>query len=186
MIRTISLEYEAYYHIYNRGNNSEIIFREESNYLYFLKLLKKYILPVADVFAYCLLNNHFHLLVRIKEEDKITVNIEKSFSNLFNSYAKAFNKRFDCTGKLFEERYKRKKVNDESYVTELIYSNSQKHGIIKDFRDYPYSSFRIILSDKPTSLKRDEVIDWFGGLSFYEEYHQKKHQQLTDDKQFED
>ena len=185
MIRTISLEYEAYYHIYNRGNNSEIIFREESNYLYFLKLLKKYILPVADVFAYCLLNNHFHLLVRIKEEDKITVNIEKSFSNLFNSYAKAFNKRFDRTGKLFEERYKRKKVNDESYVTELIYyihSNSQKHGIIKDFRDYPYSSFRIILSDKPTSLKREEVIDWFGGLSFYEEYHQKKHQQLTDDK----
>ena len=117
------------------------------------------------------------------------MNIEKSFSNLFNSYAKAFNKRFDRTGKLFEERYKRKKVNDESYVTELIYyihSNSQKHGIIKDFRDYPYSSFRIILSDKPTSLKRDEVINWFGGLSFYEEYHQKKHQQLTDDKEFED
>jgi len=88
MIRTISLEHEAYYHIYNRGNNSEIIFREESNYFYFLKLLKKYILPVADVFAYCLLNNHFHLLIRIKEEDKITVNIEKSFSNLFNAYAK--------------------------------------------------------------------------------------------------
>jgi REP element-mobilizing transposase RayT len=188
MIKTIPLEYETYYHLYNRGNNSEIIFREESNYLYFLKLLKKYILPVADIFAYCLLNNHFHLLVRIKEEDKITVNIEKSFSNLFNAYAKAFNKRFERTGKLFEERFKRKKVEDESYITELIYyihSNPQKHGILKDFRDYPYSSYNIILSDKITSLKRKEVVDWFEGLSFYKEYHAKKHQQLIDDKEFE-
>jgi len=184
MIKTIPLEYETYYHLYNRGNNSEIIFREESNYLYFLKLLKKYILPVADIFAYCLLNNHFHLLIRVKEENKIAVSIERSFSNLFNAYAKAFNKRFDRTGKLFEERFKRKKVEDESYITELIYyihSNPQKHGIIKDFRDYPYSSYRIILSDKSTSLKREEVIDWFGGLSFYKEYHEKKYRQLIDD-----
>ncbi|RBQ03764.1 transposase [Pedobacter miscanthi] len=184
MIRTIPLEYETYYHIYNRGNNSEIIFREESNYLYFLKLLKKYILPVADVFAYCLLNNHFHLLIKTKDKNKLTINIEKSFSNLFNAYAKAFNKRFDRTGKLFEERFKRKKVENESYISELIYyihSNPQKHGVLRDFRDYPYSSYNVVLSDKPTALKREEVIDWFGGLNFYKEYHEKKHQQLIDD-----
>ncbi len=186
MIRTISLEYEDYYHIYNRGNNSEIIFREESNYFYFLKLLKKYIVPVADVFAYCLLSNHFHILIRVKEECKVTLSVEKSFSNLFNAYAKAFNKRFGRTGKLFEERFKRKKVEDESYITELIYyihSNPQKHGILEDFRIYPYSSYNLILSNKPTSLKREEVINWFGGSFFYEEYHKKKHQQLIDDKE---
>ncbi|KQM67225.1 hypothetical protein ASE74_07110 [Pedobacter sp. Leaf216] len=184
MIKTIPLECETYYHVYNRGNNREIIFREESNYLYFLKLLKKYILPVADVFAFCLLNNHFHLLIRIKEEHKITVSIEKSFSNLFNAYAKAFNKRFDRTGKLFEERFKRKKIEDESYITELIYyihSNPQKHKLLEDFRVYPYSSYNIILSDKFTALKRNDVVDWFGGLSFFKEYHERKHQQLIDE-----
>jgi len=181
MVKTIPLECEAYYHIYNRGNNSEIIFREEDNYLYFLKLLKKYIVPVADIFVYCLLNNHFHLLIRIKEE-QIKGSVEKSFSNLFNAYAKAFNKRYGRTGKLFEERFKRSKVEDEEYLTELIYyihSNPQKHKLLTDFRDYQYSSFNGILSGKPTSLKRKEVLNWFGGLSAYEEYHKNKYEDLA-------
>jgi len=58
--------YGQYYHIYNRGNNRENIFVEERNYRYFLKLYVKYIEPVADTYAYCLLRNHFHFLVRIK------------------------------------------------------------------------------------------------------------------------
>ncbi len=57
----------SYYHIYNRGNNGENIFHEERNYRYFLQLYLKYIFPVADTYAYCLLLNHFHLLVRIRE-----------------------------------------------------------------------------------------------------------------------
>ncbi len=58
-----------FYHIYNRGNNSELLFKEEANYIYFLKLIRKYILPVADIYTYCLLNNHFHILIRIKENN---------------------------------------------------------------------------------------------------------------------
>jgi REP element-mobilizing transposase RayT len=60
----------CYYHIYNRGNNGENIFREERNYRYFLQLYVKYIVPIAVTYAYCLLANHFHLLVRIKTEDE--------------------------------------------------------------------------------------------------------------------
>ena len=56
-----------YYHIYNRGINGEPLFREERNHRHFLKLWAKYIEPLADTYAYCLLNNHFHFLVRIKE-----------------------------------------------------------------------------------------------------------------------
>lgn len=70
-----------YYHIYNRGNNKENIFIEERNYVYFLQLLKIYILPVADVYAYCLLKNHFHLLVRIKEEDELPEKVQRK--NIF-------------------------------------------------------------------------------------------------------
>ena len=56
-----------YYHIYNRGNNGENIFMEERNYTHFMNLYSRYINPIADTFAYCLLRNHFHLAVRIKD-----------------------------------------------------------------------------------------------------------------------
>jgi len=65
------LEHDHYYHIYNRGNNYENIFLEEKDYRHFLKLLEIYIIPVADIYAWCLMKNHFHLLIRIKEEKEI-------------------------------------------------------------------------------------------------------------------
>jgi putative transposase len=74
MQKTVSLEYGKYYHIYHRGNNRENIFFEEKNFEYFLKLYVKYIVPVADTYAYCLMKNHFHFLVRIKTvEEQISV-----------------------------------------------------------------------------------------------------------------
>ncbi len=65
------LLYDTYYHIYNRGNNRENIFIQEGNYVHFLNLYGKYIPPIADTFAYCLLRNHFHFLIRIKSEQEI-------------------------------------------------------------------------------------------------------------------
>lgn len=56
------------YHIYYRGNNGETIFPEEQNYANFMQLYSKYIAPIADTFAYCLLRNHFHFLIRIKTD----------------------------------------------------------------------------------------------------------------------
>jgi len=66
MQTVIPLQPGQYYHIYNRGVNRTNIFVEERNYVYFLKLYAKHISPVAETFAYCLLRNHFHLLVRIR------------------------------------------------------------------------------------------------------------------------
>jgi REP element-mobilizing transposase RayT len=65
------LLYDAYYHIYNRGTNRENIFIEDRNYEYFLNLYARHIDPFAELFAYCLLKNHFHMLVRVKSEDEI-------------------------------------------------------------------------------------------------------------------
>ena len=65
------LLFDTYYHIYNRGTNRENIFIEERNYQHFLKLYGHYITPVAETFAYCLLRNHFHVLVKIKPEEEI-------------------------------------------------------------------------------------------------------------------
>ena len=67
MKRTDTLKPGAYYHIYNCGINSENIFRDTNDHIFFLKLLKKYINPIADIYAWCLMKNHFHLLIRIKD-----------------------------------------------------------------------------------------------------------------------
>jgi putative transposase len=63
------IEEEYYYHIYNRGINGTNIFKEKKNFGYFLYLYSKFVGPIADTFAYCLLRNHFHFLVRIKEKN---------------------------------------------------------------------------------------------------------------------
>ena len=65
------LLYNTYYHIYNRGVNGEDIFIQERNYELFLRLFEKHLSPVVDLFAYCLLKNHFHISGRVKSEDEI-------------------------------------------------------------------------------------------------------------------
>ena len=97
------LEQDKVYHIYNRGINSETIFTSDENKRYFLKPYLKYLENKADTFSYCLMDNHFHFVIRIINESEIT----QALSNLFNAYAKAFNKQNDRTGSLFEKHFKR-------------------------------------------------------------------------------
>jgi putative transposase len=122
------LQFDSYYHIFNRVNNREDIFFEEENYSYFLKLYAKHVESVADTYAYALLRNHFHFLIRIKmieeqisnlkglglsglgsaktiEEQNLKVeNPSRHFSNMFNAYTKAVNKRYGRTGHFFKSR----------------------------------------------------------------------------------
>ena len=106
------------YHIYNRAVGDETLFKSEKDYKYFIKKLKRFIIPVANIYAYCLIPNHFHLLLSIKESDDISglQNIEeqeyskfisKVFSNFFNSYSKSFNKIHQRQGRLFIKPFKR-------------------------------------------------------------------------------
>lgn len=71
MTKPIPIEYTKYYHIYNRGINSCNLFKESSDYKHFLELYKRYIDPIANTYSWCLMPNHFHILVRIKDEDEI-------------------------------------------------------------------------------------------------------------------
>ncbi len=178
MSNPIPLQPGRFYHIYNRGNNGENLFVEERNYRYFLQLYIQHVHPVVDTYAYCLLRNHFHLLVRIKD---LTGLGERSshdlsgleskpphqyFSNFFNAYTKAINKAYGRTGALFERPFRRIEVVGKVYfknVVTYIHRNPQHHGFVDDFRDWPYSSYDVVLSDKSTRLQRDVVLDWFGG-----------------------
>lgn len=168
----------AVYHVYNRGNNQEDIFIEEKNYPYFLTLLKKYLIPVADIYAYCLLKNHFHLALRIKDEDLLTEKLKKkpylAFSNLFNAYSKAINIAYNRRGSLFQEHLHRIRVEDEEYLMQLIayiHLNPVKHGFTDDFKLYKYSSYQAYISEKPTSIEKNYILNLFGDKINFEYWH---------------
>jgi putative transposase len=184
MVSPPALQYGVYYHIYNRGVNQENIFREERNYPYFLKLYAHYIEPVADTYAYCLLRNHFHLLVRIRDKEEIeTLKVSETFrvlepsqqfANLFNSYAKAFNRTYERTGSLFEHPFHRIEVATDAYFVHLItyiHQNPQLHGFVDDFRDWPFSSYHAMVSHRTTRVQRDATLEWFGGRAGFLDCH---------------
>jgi REP element-mobilizing transposase RayT len=179
------LKYGEIYHIYNRGNNLENIFIEERNYHYFMHLNAKYIPRVANTLAYCLLGNHFHFLVRIREEQDCQSSKDwqscstpsQAFSNLFSTYTKAINKAYQRTGSLFEKPFKRRIVDNDSYFTNLvlyIHRNPEIHGFIDDFRDWPFSSFNTIISNEQTNILRAEILSWFGNKEGYISFHMKE------------
>ncbi|WP_161889525.1 hypothetical protein [Pontibacter russatus] len=193
MQKTIALEPGKYYHLYTRGNNKETLFRHPDNYTLFLQLYQKYIAPYADTFAYCLLPNHTHFLVRVKDEEALKprwltqdpaklISVERQLGHLLNAYAKTINYRYDRVGRLFQHRFGRKEVTSEAYFTRLIYYihfNPQHHGLLDDFRDWPYSSYHSMLSKSKTALQRDEVLEWFGGRDWYRKFHEENAADFT-------
>ncbi|MBA4275908.1 transposase [Flavobacterium sp.] len=184
----IPLENGKYYHIYNRGNNGIDLFYETENYNHFLKLYEKYIDPIAETFAWCLMKNHFHILVYIKEPEEIditkpeysstdkpkTINSSKQFSNLFNAYTQAMNKRYNRTGSLFEKNFKRKVVASENYFQKLIFyihNNPVHHRFTENIVEYPWTSYGTIISTKQTKLQRNRVLESFNDLENFKYYH---------------
>jgi putative transposase len=194
MTNPTAIQYGTFYHIYNRGINRENIFREERNYEHFLNLINKHLSPVLDLFAYCLLRNHFHCLIRVKSECEIRAFLQtkgdksvafaspsKKLSDFFNAYAKAMNKAYGRTGSLFAHPFGRVPIiNDRQFwnVITYIHQNPQKHKFVSDFRDWKWSSYNIILTDKPSQIKREVVLEWFGGGQGYI----RKHSVLVDEK----
>ena len=187
MQQIIPLENGKYYHIYNRGINSDILFKENDNYNYFLKLYETHIDPIVETFAWCLMKNHFHFLIRIKEIEEITAEIKilpsQSFSNLFNAYTKAFNKKYNRHGALFERPFRRKWVNYDSYFQNLIvyiHNNPVHHNMCDHPLEYAWSSYLSCLSDKPTKLKRQEVIEMFDDIENFKYVHQLQNSTRTE------
>ena len=176
---TFPLEVNHFYHIYNRGINGGQLFFESANYFYFLKLISEKIKPVAKIYSYCLLQNHFHILVLINSEeeirlrfpDKLNVELEKiisqQFSNTFNSYSQAINKRFGRTGKLFELPFRRKEILTEQQLkNSILYINKNptKHKISDNYLKYSYSSVKDILIGNNFLIESREVLNIFEGV----------------------
>jgi putative transposase len=188
------------FHVYNRTNNKELLFKSPDNRLYFLKQFQKYLHPFLDTFCWNLLPNHFHFLVQVKTAEQIKkylqtlpsqslkpiekkylasaatteLLLELEWKRFFNSYAMAFNKQHKRKGNLFQRPFKRVEVMKESQFTQAviyIHANAQHHKLCKDFTKHQWSSWQTMLSDKPTHLKREEVLEWFGGKQQFIDTH---------------
>jgi putative transposase len=190
-----SLEAGCYYHVYNHAVGGRLLFSEPNNYEYFLSLYDKYISPVADTYAWVLMPNHFHFLIKtattstststsnltgfenLSGLDVATKPLHQHFSNFFNAYTKAFNKRYNLWGALFERPFKRKRIDEMDYLKNVIlyiHNNPVHHGFCSHPVEYPWSSYLTCISVKSTKLQRQAVVGWFDGEANFKVLHKGK------------
>ena len=121
------------YHILNQGNNRRKIFFKRDNYLFFIKKIRTHILPYADIIAWCLMPNHFHLMVRInstelivnpnKKNEKLR-SINSSIAIMLHSYTRAINKAENTSGSLFRARTKSYCLDKIETIDHIWYSDN--------------------------------------------------------------
>ena len=141
------------YHIYNRGNNQGLIFFTDENYKYFIRKIIKYIKPSVDILSFCLMPNHFHLLIHIPENY-----VHSKFSNqlrtCLTSYTRAINIQEKRTGSLFQQHTKSKQLELENGNSDLaficfnyIHQNPLKAKLVIKMENWLYSSFHHFLNN---------------------------------------
>lgn len=190
-----SFEPEAMYHVYNRGVDKRVIFVDERDYIVFLSFLKYALLSddelkkyevvdngiiseairfnlrreglhgVVELVSYCLMPNHFHLLLYQYEIDGIT----RLLRSVATGYVLYFNKRHKRTGTLFQGRYKASQISSQGYwdhISRYIHLNPLDLG--EDYKTYKYSSYgNYIGSSNAEWLKPGLVMDSFKSFDDY-------------------
>lgn len=140
--RTVTFDLQECYHIYNRGNDKQPIFMEPENYRFFLKQTLKY-LPVnrVDLLAYCLMPNHYHLLIRLNG----SFDFSQLMKNFTISFVKAMNTRYQKVGHLFQGEFKAKHVDSTEYLLHLsryIHMNPVFAKLVNAPDKWEFSSYR--------------------------------------------
>lgn len=188
------LQFSTYYHIFNHANGDDNLFREEKNYSFFLNKYHQHIDPIANTVAWCLMPNHFHLLVKIKREAEVASTfpkfqtlerfeerskfVSKQFSNFFSSYSQAFNKVYNRRGSLFIKNFKRKEIQSDEYLKTLILYiqlNPVKHGFVSKNTDWQWTSFNEFPKQQP------ELINClFGTIDNYKLQHINRQREFNE------
>ena len=179
---------DSYYHIYARGVSKSAIFNNDKDKAVFLNLLKRYLSSdkeydkrnhqypnyskSIELLAFCLMNNHFHMLIYQKDEGAMT-GLMKS---LLTSYSRYFNKKYNRSGPLFESRYKATNIDSDSYlhhISRYIHLNS------KNWSSYSFSSLPYYSGNSNAEwVKPQKILDLFKDkneyLSFVADYEENK------------
>ena len=141
------------FHVYNRGNDRQPIFFSHDNYLFFLRKIRTHLLPVCEILAYCLMPNHFHLLIKADARSVVLTNplntrmptqaFSKGLQTILSSYTRAIQKQEKLTGSLFQQRTKAKQVSSEW-----------------NWEDYTLICFRYILFNPVSARLVTNPLDW--------------------------
>ena len=186
MLRPEPIIHGKYYHIFNRGINSQSVFYTNEDFQYFLHAYQKYIPPIAETYAFCLMKNHFHFLIRIKEESEIEYFTDtkqyipsRQISHFLNSYTRWFNKIHERTGSVFEKTFKRKLIDTDLYFKQLIiyiHTNPIHHEVTTDIKEYYWNSYLQLINQniiKPI-ISLADTISWFDDKENFIAVHKKK------------
>ena len=173
------------YHIYNRGNNQQKIFFKPDNYIFFIKKVRRYILPYCNIISYSLMPNHFHFLIHSDERTIATKTIRTQAKNvlsegiriLLSSYTQAINKQNQFSGSLFQQNTKAKPIvkgsrNYDLTVFHYIHQNACRANLVEKMEDWEYSSFVDYCGKRNGNLCNKELTIKLLGLNmktFYED-----------------
>lgn len=146
----------AFYHVFNRGINKQPIFLSDIDYQFFLKKLHQ----LKDrydhsIYAFCLMPNHFHISLQTRK-----IPISKIMSSLTTSYSMYFNRTYKHFGPVFQNRFKSILIENDPYFLKLsqyIYLNPVKAGLVSDPKNYLYSSLRETLRLEPLKFLDNDI-----------------------------
>ena len=159
-----------YYHVYNRGHNRQAIFFEPENYGYFLRLFRHHVAAqTVQVTAYCLMPNHYHFLVFLREPG-----LSRAMQRFVLAYTHGMNHRYGRSGTLFEGRFQTKWVDRDEYLlhlTRYIHLNPVKAGLVEHPEDWAFSSYQDYVGLRRGTLPRStEVLAQVGGTAAYRQF----------------
>ena len=175
MARQLRIEFKgALYHILSRGNAQQNIFLSDDDHKLFLNILEEISDRFdIDIFAYVLMNNHYHLLLRTN-----TPNLSKSMQWLGTAYTRRFNLSHSRSGHLFQGRFKSILVQNKAYLTQIscyIHRNPLRAGVVNRLADYRLSSYRAYAykAKHPDWLKKKIILSQFKGEEPHKAYREK-------------
>jgi len=159
--RSLSLSVDDYYHVYNRAVANNQLFKEERNYWFFISKIKFYLLKTAEVLAYCLMPNHYHLVIKLK-----TLDLPTSMQRIAMSYTAAFNKVYQRSGHLFQGRYQLRFIADQKYLEQsvrYIHLNPCRAGLVNKPGEWEMSSYLEYTGERRVDFINNKIIlDLYG------------------------
>ena len=167
---------DAVFHIVQRGNNKQTIFREDEDFEKFLSIIRKYIAKFkVEFYHYCLMRNHIHILLKIFKKDVLA----KIMQGILQSYRFYYKRKYGYIGYLYQGRYKSELIQDDSYLSECgryIERNPVRAGIVKAPYEYRWSSCKHYTSGQKNDIVTENPLyEGFGKTiesrcSAYKEY----------------